>query len=428
MQPLHVFSERLLLLRSEARRWVRPWYIAYAILGALASGLEVILLPAAVARGGGTPGQIGLVVAMMNVGVLASPFWGMLAERLRLHLVVFFAGFLLAGLGFLGFALGVGEAVWIVCALLIGLGIGAANTVAGLFVVAFMPPEEWNRRISWMQTFNATGQVCGLLIAGMFLPRHGMLIAAALVLPAFYFGSRGLPPGVRRRAPLAAVSLVGTRSHGFDLAGQIAALTRSFLSRFTVFLLGWFIIVVATSSLYALYPVLMGKLFGISVAAGATLYAVAASLRVPLYGVAGALTTRFGPAWIFAVGIAARVVAFSGLSLVAFLHPPFGVPIVCLLVVLSEGVWALMVVSSINLAGSLTTIGQGAGMGLYNAMAALASASGAVLGGTIAGRFGYANVCVCAAVGSAIALVCIGALALQAPSPPRLEGRAEAVG
>jgi predicted MFS family arabinose efflux permease len=122
------------------------------------------------------------------------------------------------------------------------------------------------------------------------------------------------------------------------------------------------------------------------------------------------------------------VVAFSGLSLLAFLHPPFGVPIVCLLVVLSEGVWALMVVSSINLAGSLTTIGQGAGMGLYNAMAALASASGAVLGGTIAGRFGYANVCVCAAVGSAIALVCIGALALQAPSPPRLEGRAEAVG
>jgi len=276
------------LLPAEFRRWVRPWYVAYAILGAMASGLEVILIPAAVARDGGTSAQIGLVVAMINIGVLASPLWGLIAERQHAHRVVFFCGFALAGAGFLGFALGDGVIVWMICAFLIGLGVGAANTMAGLFVVAFTPQKEWNRRIGWMQIFNATGQICGLLVAGMFLPRHGMLIAAALIIPALIFGRYGLPAGVSRSSGDAPSAAATRQPIGLaDGWRYLAALRTAFFTRFTVFLLGWFIIVAATALLYALYPVLMLKVFGISVAAGATLYAVAATLRVPLYGLAG---------------------------------------------------------------------------------------------------------------------------------------------
>jgi predicted MFS family arabinose efflux permease len=128
------------------------------------------------------------------------------------------------------------------------------------------------------------------------------------------------------------------------------------------------------------------------------------------------LTTRFGAERIFAVGIASRLFAFAGLAVTAFVHPLLSVPIVCLLLIVSEGVWALMVVSATALAGSLTTIRQGAGMGLYYAMAALASAGGAVLGGIIAGEFGYPSVCVFAAGGAAVALACIGTLVVR-PAP-----------
>ena len=79
---------------------------------------------------------------------------------------------------------------------MIGLGTGASNTVAILFVVEFTPNSEWSQRISWMQTFNTCGSVLGMAAAGFLAPRVGMGVAALLALRAIASGAKGLPvPG-----------------------------------------------------------------------------------------------------------------------------------------------------------------------------------------------------------------------------------------
>jgi hypothetical protein len=62
-------------------RWIEPWYVAYAILGALAFGSAVILIPLAVISRGGSATQIGAAIAAQNVGALFAPFWGWASDR-----------------------------------------------------------------------------------------------------------------------------------------------------------------------------------------------------------------------------------------------------------------------------------------------------------------------------------------------------------
>jgi MFS family permease len=123
--------------------WIEPWYGAYAILGALASGLAAISIPLVVTGGGGSAVQIGAAITAQNLGALSAPFWGMLADRTRAYRTLFFLGFVSIGLGFLGFTALHGLGAWFASAFLIGLGTGASNTIASLFVVEFRPRAEW---------------------------------------------------------------------------------------------------------------------------------------------------------------------------------------------------------------------------------------------------------------------------------------------
>jgi MFS family permease len=183
----------VIAIHGNVHHWIEPWYGAYGILGALTAGLAVICIPLVVAGGGGNAFQIGTTVAVQNLGVLFAPIWGAVADSTRTYRTVFFTGFALIGLGFLGFTVLRGLAAWLACAFLIGVGTGASNTVASLFVVEFTPKGEWSQRISWLQTFNALGPALGMGIAGLLAPHIGTLIAAISVLPAIVLGGRGLP-------------------------------------------------------------------------------------------------------------------------------------------------------------------------------------------------------------------------------------------
>src|SRR5262249_49477056 len=92
-------------VQGAIQHWVEPWYLSYAILGALASGLAVILIPLVVTRSGGTATHVGAAIAAQNVGALFAPLWGWIADRSRAYRGVFFGGFVLIAFGFLGFTL-----------------------------------------------------------------------------------------------------------------------------------------------------------------------------------------------------------------------------------------------------------------------------------------------------------------------------------
>jgi fucose permease len=67
---------------------------------------------------------------------------------------------------------------------LIGVGAGAAGTVATLLIVNFAARSEWEPRIGWLQSFNGAGQLLGLLLGGAFAHGQsmiGFLVGGALI-------------------------------------------------------------------------------------------------------------------------------------------------------------------------------------------------------------------------------------------------------
>jgi MFS family permease len=410
-------------------RWIEPWYGAYAILGALASGLAAILIPLVVTKDGGTSTEIGTAIAAQNIGALSAPLWGEMADRSRDYRTIFFGGFLLIGLGFLAFIGWHGAFAWLLGAFLIGFGTAASNTVASLFVVEFTPSSEWGFRISWLQTFNAAGSVIGMFLAGMLVPRLGAFISAFLVLPAIAIGGHGLPvPSqrhrhfrrlhrdelariIRRVEPVTASVVARIHHPHFRDFKQLGAAIRS---RFGLFLAGWFIFSAAVSAFSSLYPVLMKTSFGIAVNRSSILIAVVTALSIPLYNLAGRLVERLGPAAVLSLGVAARALALLGLGVVALLALPHNAALVVGLFAIFQGVWPLLSVATNDLAAATAPFGEGAAMGLFNAAAAIASAAGAIAGGAVADRLGYGAVSVFAGLVALGALACVLPLARQA--------------
>lgn len=420
--PVPVMHSTAVIPTRHLGRWIEPWYVAYAILGALASGSAVILIPLAVVSGGGSATQIGVAIAAQNVGALFAPFWGWLSDRFKDYRPIFFGGFLLIGAGFLSFALIKNASIWLVGAFLIGFGTGASNTVACLFVVEFTPASEWGQRISWLQTFNAIGSVLGLAGAGLLRPQLGTLLSALLVVPALLIGGWGLPvPGGKFHVPHVKVTralLAGVARRVEPLTGwlhpfhisDLKELGTVFATSFGVFLTAWFFLSFAISSFSSLYPVLMLKSFGLTVAKSALLISVATALSIPLYNFAGRLTNRRGPALVLSIGIAVRFLALAGLWLVGIFHMASPLLLVVILFGSFQGIWPLLSVASNDLSAALAPFGKGAAMGLFNAAAAIASAGGAIAGGALAERFGYPSASLFAACGTAVALACVFSL------------------
>jgi MFS family permease len=143
-------------------KWVENWYISYALLGLSAAGLLPILLPLLVERTWGAA-DIGFVMAAFSLGGLTAPFWGGLADRYRLHRWLLVGGILGAALGAAVFPFASLLSRQIGLALLSGVGLASAATVATLFIVEAHPKSEWDARIGWLQTFYGSGQVIGLV-------------------------------------------------------------------------------------------------------------------------------------------------------------------------------------------------------------------------------------------------------------------------
>src|SRR5438045_1140982 len=146
------------------RRAFEPWFIAYVLLGLTTGGMASIFLPLALIRSGSVA-RVGLVMATIGVGQLTAGIWGGLADRYRLHRVLFVVGALMAALAFTGFAYSSSLLAWIGLALLLGFGTSAANTVANLFIVECHDRDEWDARVGWLQTFYTGGVVVGLTLA-----------------------------------------------------------------------------------------------------------------------------------------------------------------------------------------------------------------------------------------------------------------------
>jgi DHA1 family tetracycline resistance protein-like MFS transporter len=398
---------------------VETWYVAYALLGAAVAGLVPILLPLTVARGGGAP-EVGFVMAAFSLGGLTAPLWGGLADRLRLHRTLLAGGMLVAGLSLAAFPFTRSSKLWIALALAASVGVGAAATVANLFVVEAHPQTEWDERIGGLQTFYGMGQVAGLLLAGALSrldERVGLLVTGALpvlgALPGWFStrtppASPGPRPVLRHAARHGEWAPSSPQRLFHHLNGAILRQSRAALaSPFGAFLALWTLSFAGAAASFALYPVWMQQSFGITARGSSLGFAVAAALGLTLYSVSGRWAERFGAARVLRAALLARVLAFLtllGLGLVPGQGLLRGV---CALAAFAVVVlaWSPLSVVGTAFAARLSPIGEGAGLGLFNGATAVAGVAGAAVGGLVAGAWGPDALVGLSAAGVALGLI-----------------------
>lgn len=425
---------------SAPRRYIRPWYLAYLLLGMVTSGLLPVLLPLAAEALFHSLAAVAYVMGAYNFGLLTSPLWGLLAERLKAYHTLFLGSFLLTTAGILALLLPIGLLPWLAAAFALGAGSGGAATLATLFVVDFSARSEWEPRIGWLQTFNATGQVAGLMLAAAFTGGDiapALWVCVALLLLALALGGIGLPVSphptaggsqhpqwildIRALASFPKLILpsgVDLHFYHLNLYG-LRRLPQTLGTPFGRFLLSWFAIAFAVAAFFSYFPLMLAEGYGITARASSLIYAVTAALGIGLYVLTSHLMARYGPGRVYRAGLLLRLLGF-GLLLAPFLFPG-GRALLDVLGFASIVIaWPLLSVSGTDLGASLTPFSEGAAVGLLNAALALATAVGIVVSGPLVDRWGYVTIPATALAGLTVSLwLALDARQGGAPEPGR---------
>jgi len=405
-------------------------------MGFTVSGGVPVLLPLAVVRGG-TAGQVGLVMAAFSLGNVMSPVCGALADRYRLHRILLAAGALVTGVAVAActWATGVGPRAAVAFAA--GCGSAATSTVAYLFVVEAHPQAEWSPRFGALQLVYVAGQVLGLAFAGVMsridlragLIAIGMMALAAALLAWLSTRDRRYATGVRlgeprasigphlgRHAPVPArVEHVMGVHRGWRVPSA-AVLRRVTASPFGIFLAVWVLSFTGSSAFFALYPIIMARVFHIDPGRSSFAYAAAVAVSLTLFAPAARWTSQLGAGRMVRVGLQVRLWALLALAALAGLGVAAGglwAEIAFSGLVLA---WALLGVSGPALAAGRSPVGQGEGMGLYNAAGAAGGVFGGLLAGWTAQAWGYGAVPIAGAA-------CIGGALLLSTLDPNWRRR-----
>jgi len=297
-----------------------------------------------------------------------------------------------------------------------GLGTASAATVANLFVVEAHPKSEWDERIGWLQTFYGIGQVAGLLLAGLLTQidfRVGLSATAGLSVLAALLGwfTTKTPPSQPELEVVLVHPAKHTESvfsspprlfHAPTLAG-IKNLGLVLRSPFGVFLMIWLLAFAGPAAVFSQYPILMQKLYGVTPGTSSVAFAIIAALGLILYTPAGNWSEHYGATGVLRISIGLRLFAFIGLLWLGFSPAAGSLGLLALLAfAFVVWAWSLMSVSGTTLAARLSPVGEGQGLGIFNAITAVAGVLGALLGGWAAGLWGY----------NAIVLLALGGVAL----------------
>jgi DHA1 family tetracycline resistance protein-like MFS transporter len=410
-------------VQSGGRR-IEGWYSAYALEGVVVAGLIPILLPVFVSRF--SLGGVGYVMAAFSLGGLLAPLWGELADKHSLHRALLTGGLLVTAGSLLALAFTGSLATWLLLAFISGSGSSAAATVANMFIVENHPKAEWDSRIGWLQSFYGAGQVAGLIMAAALigLGKTDALIVSALLAVAAAGISVWKAPSPHPQTPFRP-SLPHTARH---IDWPIASPPRMYhitiaalrdiegiaQSNFGIFLLAWVFSYGGATVVFSQYPVLMRNAFHIGTTESSVAFGAAAAIGLLLYAPAGRLTDRLAPRFVLLVGLAVRVIAIGAMFVLLLVHTLGWLAVVAFAAIVLA--WSLLSVSSTVLVARISPIGEGSGIGLFNASTAVAGILGAAVGGWVAERWSYPAALIFATAIAALGLFGI-VLRTHAPKP-----------
>lgn len=407
---------------------IESWFWGYMFQGAVILGIVPIMLPIVVAQAVSNTQlgnfHAGIVVAAFYLGQFPAPWLGSFSEKTGRFSLIYLLGYVFIAIGCLLFPLSHNLIFWIVLALFLGLGSGASNTLTAMYVVEFNSKDKWDTKIGWLQTIYGTGQAIGLLLVAMMQahPLWALLVGGVLMLPGILLGRIGLPDDPIKHSTEVPAKPIHSdyteiphhlRQHGlhpFPLLGHYQHLVKVeaslFFSRFGLYMLSWFCVMFGMWMVMNLLPLFFHDNYGISASLSSMYYGIFAVVGIFFYAPSGAWSRRFGSNRVLFAGIVMLVLSLVGLALltevsnstwkyvlapVAFFLIPVG--------------WSPLIVAGTLLASEITTIGRGGGLGLFNAVTAIAAVLSAIAAGKLAAEYGYGMVSVVAAISSLLGLL-----------------------
>jgi DHA1 family tetracycline resistance protein-like MFS transporter len=401
----------------EAQRF-EAWYVAYALLGVVSNGLVPILLPLSTRHGIDS----GLVYGSFSLTGLAAPMLGGWSDRRQGHRTLLIGGLALAAFGIFLFPLIHGLAAHMAAAATAGLGTIAASTVGTMFILQTAPKPEWDERIGSLQGWISTGQIAGLLIAGMLATRPTIAFegAAACLLCGVWIAWRYAPASgeavpraaVVRQPPVGGeAGITHHQFHRISLHG-LRTLVRLPCGDLARFLGVWLLSLSATYAVTVMLPVAMTREYGTTALLPSAAYAAGIALSLPLYPLSGRWEARSSGYRVMLAGLRGRIALLALLAIFGFIHDNWHGdwvigPILAGFAV-TQIIWPLLSVSSNSLAVVLDPVSRGEGVGLLNATSSVAATIGGVLGGLLIQKAGYAALCAVACVAVALAAAMIG--------------------
>ena len=384
--------------------------ICYVLLGLVQSGMVPVILPLAARPGPAA----GLTYAAFAAAGIAAPFIGAWSDRHRHHRLTLAAGLTLAAVALLAHSLPGGIAQHMVSAALVGFGVSSASTVATMFIVEVAAESSWDTQISALQACIGSGQLAGLLIAGMLGLPHvnaAFLLGAAVLLLAVPFALAFAPDPLVK---VARTDLTPRPARGGDAIAigpqrslhrvtwrALAGLGHSGLAWF---LAAWLVSYTATNGLSVMFAVAMVRDYHAAATLPTTAYAIGVGCSLLLYRLVGRWDASFGPWRVLGAGLAVRALLVSGLVVLTGLHSDATVLPILICFAATQVAWPLLSVASTRLSVTLSPAHRAESAGLLNAATALGATIGGVFGGVLL-HAGFVWLCVAVMVSLLLSLL-----------------------
>jgi predicted MFS family arabinose efflux permease len=389
------------------------WLISYGLLGLTQNGLVPVLMPLVAVGNSGA----GLTYAAFSLPGLLAPVLGTWADRTGRHRDLLIWGTIGAGVLLLPFDWAP-EPLRLLLAVGAGLGVMATTTAGNVLAIQDQPEDQWDARVALLQRYISTGQVIGLVLAGLLASAHpgdGFIFAAAALLVAGALATAFAPGRAPRDAtarppprPMvggdAGISGPHHRGHHItwgELVAYLSVINRP-LRRFLVI---WLIAYPAMNGFATLFPVAMTRQFGLDPIWPSSAYAIGVGASLLLYRPAGAATHRAGGGRMLMAGLGARLVLFFVLALLGVLRGDWVSGLVLFGFALVQFVWPLLAVGANSLSVRLAPSARGESVGLFNAATSLSAAAGSALAGVVFGAGGFSAVTAAAFVAAGIAVL-----------------------
>lgn len=379
------------------------WMLAHVALGLVGMGGVLFLVPTYVLAQGGTPSDVGAVMAIGSGLALTGPAFGAFADRFGAHRLVQLGSMTLLLLAAVLLPFTNEELTWMISAGLFGLGIAGLSVVNPTLIVgAGLEHSEQTHKLALMQMCVPAGQVLGLamisalMAAGWELPQLFFLLAGIMAVFTVIVALVNAPAAARVGAA-ASTSASSTE----NVPAPKMSLRSVILSQFGLVVLIGMLLTMSAQALESQYPNYMQESFAIDPGTSAGALSVMVLLSLPLYAVAGRWTARQGAKAGLALSTLMRVGAGVGLLLLAKEAGATAFVFYALVML----AYPFAELNLATLVSKTSPMGAGAGQGILGAAFALGTLFVSVIAGLIAGAFGYPALAVITAVTAGLAAV-----------------------